>query len=230
MKRSITSSLLTLGLVAGITGSIVAVQAQGTAANANMSFFITSVGKGDGGNYGGLEGADAHCTALAKAAGSTKANWKAYLSITATPAANGAPAGAPVDARDRIGKGPWHNAKGELVANSVDDLHARKLTKDALLTEKGLPNSGMGDTPNQHDILTGSDSAGRYLATGGNNTCSNWTSNSTGQAMVGHHDGRGPNANRNFTSWNSSHMSRTCSQPDLVATGGAGQLYCFVAN
>jgi hypothetical protein len=229
MKRSITSSLLTLALVAGVSGTIVGVQAQGTAANANMSFFITSVGKGDGGNYGGLEGADAHCTALAKAAGSTRTNWKAYLSAVAG-GGRGAPAIAPVDARDRIGKGPWHNAKGELVANNVDDLYSKKLTKEMLLTEKGLPNSGMGDTPNQHDILTGSDSAGRYLATAGNNTCSNWTSNGEGQAMVGHHDGRGPNANRNFTSWNSSHMSRSCSQADLVATGGAGQLYCFAAN
>ncbi len=230
MKRSITSSLVTLGLVAAVTGSIVAVNAQGTAANANMSFFISSVGSGNGGNLGGLAGADAHCTALAKAAGSAKPNWRAYLSITATPAANGQPAGAPVDARDRIGAGPWYNARGVLVANTVDDLHARKLTKDVLLTEKGTPNNGMGDTPNTHDILTGSDTAGRYLATGGNNTCSNWTSGAEGQAMLGHHDGRGPNANRNFTSWNSSHMSRSCSQPDLVATGGAGQIYCFAPN
>jgi hypothetical protein len=230
MKRSITSSLITLGLVAAVTGSIVAVQAQGTAANANMSFFITSVGTGNGANLGGLAGADAHCTALAKAAGSTKTNWRAYLSITATPAANGQPAGAPVDARSRIGSGPWYNAKGVLVASTIDELHSKALTKDLLLTEKGVTNNGMGDTPNTHDILTGSDTAGRYLATGGDTTCKNWTSGAEGSAMLGHFDGRGPNANRNFTSWNSSHMSRSCSQPDLVATGGAGQLYCFVAN
>ncbi len=230
MKRSITSSLITLGLVAAVTGSIVAVQAQGTAANANMSFFITSVGTGNGANLGGLAGADAHCTALSKAAGSTKTNWRAYLSITATPAANGQPAGAPVDARSRIGSGPWSNAKGVLVASTIDELHSKALTKDLLLTEKGVTNNGMGDTPNTHDILTGSDTAGRYLATGGDTTCKNWTSGAEGSAMLGHFDGRGPNANRNFTSWNSSHMSRSCSQPDLVATGGAGQLYCFVAN
>ena len=230
MKRSITSSLITLGLVAAVTGSIVAVQAQGTAANANMSFFITSVGTGNGANLGGLAGADAHCTALAKAAGSTKTNWRAYLSITATPAANGQPAGAPVDARSRIGSGPWYNAKGVLVASTIDELHSKALTKDLLLTEKGVTNNGMGDTPNTHDILTGSDTAGRYLATGGDTTCKTWTSGAEGSAMLGHFDGRGPNANRNFTSWNSSHMSRSCSQPDLVATGGAGQLYCFVAN
>ena len=228
MKRSISSSLLTLGLVAGVCGSIVAVQGQGTAASPNMSFFITSVGTGNGGNLGGLAGADAHCAALAKAAGSTKTSWRAYLSATAT--GQGAAATAPVDARDRIGNGPWYNSRGQLVANNVDDLHSRKLTKEVLLTEKGVPNNGMGDTPNTHDILTGSDSAGRYLATGGSTTCSNWTSGGEGQAMVGHHDGRGPNANRNFTSWNSSHMSRSCSQPDLVATGGAGQFYCFATN
>jgi hypothetical protein len=228
MKRSITSSLLTLGLVAGVCGSIVAVQAQNQAANPNMSFFITSVGLGNGGNLGGLAGADAHCAALAKAAGSTKTSWRAYLSATAT--GQGAAATAPVDARDRIGSGPWVNARGVTIARNVDELHSAKLTKDMLLTEKGVPNNGMGDTPNTHDILTGSDTAGRYLATGGNTTCSNWTSGGEGQAMVGHHDGRGPNANRNFTSWNSSHMSRSCSQPDLVATGGAGQFYCFATN
>jgi hypothetical protein len=235
MKRSITGSLLTLGLVAGLCGGIVALQgpsqAQGTAASPNMSFFITSVGKGDGANYGGLAGADAHCTALARAAGSTKTSWHAYLSTTPVAAAGGNPAQAPVDARDRIGNGPWYNARGLLVASNVEDLHARKLAKEVLLTEKGTPNNGMGDTPNTHDILTGSDTAGRYLLIGNTDTtCKNWTSNGEGAAMLGHHDGRGPNANRNFTSWNTAHMSRSCSQPDLVATGGAGQLYCFASN
>lgn len=228
MKRSISSSLLTLGLVAGVCGSIVAVQGQGTAANPNMSFFITSVGLGNGGNLGGLAGADAHCAALAKAAGSTKTSWRAYLS--ATPAGQGANATPPVDARDRIGTGPWVNARGVTIARNVDELHSAKLTKEMLLTEKGVPNNGMGDTPNTHDILTGSDSAGRYLFVGTDTTCNNWTSGGEGRAMLGHHDGRGPNANRNFTSWNSAHMSRSCSQPDLVATGGAGQFYCFATN
>jgi hypothetical protein len=230
MKRSITSSLLALGLVAGVSGSIVAVQGQAGAVNPNMSFFISSVGTGNGGNLGGLAGADAHCAALAKAAGATRTNWRAYLSTTAVAAANGNPAVAPVDARDRIGTGPWVNSRGVTIARNVDELHSAKLTKEMLLTEKGMPNNGMGDTPNTHDILTGSDSAGRYLATGGSTTCNNWTSGGEGQAMLGHHDGRGPNANRNFTSWNSAHMSRSCSQPDLVATGGAGQIYCFAAN
>ena len=227
MTRMVLRSLLMAGAVAGICGAAVAVHAQ--AAN-TMSFFITSAPKGDGANYGGLAGADAYCTSLAKAAGSAKTQWRAYLSATAVAAANGQPAQAPVDARDRIGAGPWYNAKGELVASNVDELHSRTLTKDLLLTEKGTTNNGMGDKPNMHDILTGSDSAGRYLATGGDTTCKNWTSNSDGSAMLGHFDGRGPNANRNYTSWNSAHMSRSCSQPDLVATGGAGQLYCFAAD
>jgi hypothetical protein len=229
MKRAILRSLVILGTTAGVCGGIVAVQAQ-SQISPNMSFFITSVGKGEGANYGGLAGADAHCAALARAAGSTKTAWHAYLSATATPAANGQPAGAPVDARSRIGTGPWYNAKGVLVANNVDELHSKTLTKDLLLTEKGTTNNGMGDTPNTHDILTGSDSAGRYLATNGDTTCKNWTSGGEGSAMLGHFDGRGPNANRNYTSWNSAHMSRSCSQPDLVATGGAGQLYCFAAD
>lgn len=227
MTRMVLRSLLMAGAVAGICGAAVAVHAQ--AAN-TMSFFITSAPKGDGANYGGLAGADAYCTSLAKAAGSAKTQWRAYLSATAVAAANGQPAQAPVDARDRIGAGPWYNAKGELVASNVDELHSKTLTKDLLLTEKGTTNNGMGDKPNMHDILTGSDSAGRYLATGGDTTCKNWTSNSDGSAMLGHFDGRGPNANRNYTSWNSAHMSRSCSQPDLVATGGAGQLYCFAAD
>lgn len=229
MKRAILRSLAMLGTTAFVCGGIVAVQAQ-SQISPNMSFFITSAGKGDGANYGGLAGADAHCAALAKAAGSAKTNWHAYLSTTAVAAANGAPAQAPEDARNRIGTGPWVNAKGVLVANNVDELHAKTLTKDLLLTEKGVTNNGMGDTPNTHDILTGSDTAGRYLATNGDSTCKNWTSNGEGSAMLGHFDGRGPNANRNYTSWNSAHMSRSCSQPDLVATGGAGQLYCFASN
>ena len=166
MKRAILRSLAILGTTAAVCGGVIAVQAQ-SQISSNMSFFITSAGKGEGANYGGLAGADAYCTSLAKAAGSAKSQWHAYLSTTAVAAANGQPAQAPVDARDRIGKGPWYNAKGVLVANNVDDLHSKTLAKDLLLTEKAGVNKGMGDTPNQHDILTGSDSAGRYLATGG---------------------------------------------------------------
>ena len=216
------SSLLFAGAMVCAAG-VVAVHAQ--TAN-TMSFFITSVGKGDGANLGGLVGADAHCATLAKAAGSTKTSWHAYLS--ALPVQGGA---GPVDARDRIGSGPWVNSKGVTIARNVDDLHSAKLTKEMLLNEKGMPVNGAGDTPNTHDILTGSDTAGRYLLISNvDTTCKNWTSNGEGSAMLGHHDGKGPNTNRNFTSWNTSHMSRSCSQPDLVATGGAGLFYCFASN
>jgi hypothetical protein len=224
MKHKILGSLLFAGAAVLVAGGA-AVQAQ-----SNMSFFVTSVGKGDGANLGGLAGADAHCAALAKAVGSTKTNWRAYLS--ATQVQGGA---APVDARDRIGKGPWVNAKGVTIAKSVDDLHDAgnaNLTKANLLTEKGTVVNGRGDTPNTHDMLTGSDSAGRYLpaGVGTDTTCGNWTKNGEGSAVLGHHDRNGPNANRNFTSWNASHGSQGCSQEALVKTGGAGQFYCFAAD
>lgn len=217
-------SLLVAGVAMGICGAAVSVQAQN-----NMSFFVTSVGKGDGANLGGLAGADAHCAALAKAAGSTKTNWKAYLSATAINNS------APVDARDRIGKGPWVNAKGVTIAKSVDDLHDTNnpnLTKANLLTEKGTVVNGRGDTPNTHDMLTGSDSAGRYMPNMGSTdtTCGNWTKNGEGSAILGHHDRNGPNNNRNFTAWNAAHGSQGCSQDALVKTGGAGQFYCFAAD
>ena len=218
------SSLFFAGAMVCVAG-VAAVQAQ-TASS--MSFFITSVGKGDGANLGGLAGADAHCAALAKAAGSSKTNWHAYLSTT--PVQGGPP---PVDARDRIGSGPWVNAKGVTIARNVDDLHSAKMTKEMLLNEKGQPVNGAGDTPNTHDMLTGSDTGGRYLSIGNtDSTCKNWTSNGEGSAMLGHHDGKGPpNATaRHFTSWNAAHMSKSCSQPDLVATGGAGLFYCFAAD
>jgi len=224
MKNNFWLSVAFAGACVGLAGGA-AVQAQ--TANSNMSFFVTSVGKGDGANLGGLAGADAHCAALAKAAGSTKTNWHAYLSTT--PVQGGA---APVDARDRIGSGPWVNAKGVTIARNVDDLHSAKLSKEMLLNEKGGLVNGAGDTPNTHDMLTGSDTAGRYIPISSDTTCKNWTSNGEGSAMLGHHDGKGPpNAtNRNFTSWNAAHGSRSCSQPDLVATGGAGLFYCFAGN
>jgi hypothetical protein len=220
MKSTVLGSVVFAALCAA---GIAAVQAQGN----SMSFFITSVGKGDGANLGGLAGADAHCAALAKAAGSSKTNWHAYLSTTPAQGAAG------VDARDRIGRGPWVNAKGVTIARNVDDLHMVKLSKEMLLNEKGAMVNGSGDTPNTHDILTGSDTGGRYLSIGNSDsTCKNWTSNGEGSAMLGHHDGKGPpNATaRHFTSWNAAHMSRSCSQPDLVATGGAGLFYCFAAD
>lgn len=193
---------------------------------ASMSFFVTSVGKGDGANLGGLEGADAHCAALAQAAGSTKTSWKAYLSTTAPQGEAG------VNARDRIGKGPWQNFNGVVVANSVEELHSDKsnVTKDTALTEKGEVVKGRGDDPNQHDILTGSDPQGMYSTAGGDTTCKNWTSNAEGSAIVGHHDRIGLKDTRHMTSWNSSHGTAGCSAEALPKTGGNGYFYCFAAE
>ncbi|MFI5311740.1 MAG: hypothetical protein ACHQQ3_10930 [Gemmatimonadales bacterium] len=196
---------------------------------APMTFFITSVGKGDGANLGGLAGADAHCRTLADAANvqpSAGREWRAYLSAVG-------PDGRPINARDRIGAGPWHNAKGALIAGTVADLHGdivrdrNQVNKANAITEKGQPVNGVGDTPNVHDMLTGSDSFGRAVGGTFDTTCNNWTSNAaTGSAMLGHHDRTGGGN----TSWNSAHPSRGCGQANLVATGGAGLFYCFAAN
>ena len=190
-----------------------------------MSFFVTSVGKGDGANYGGLAGADAHCQALAAAAGRGGAKWVAYLS-TQGPGA--------VNARDRIGSGPWFNARGQQVAANAAELHGdtievarlgNRINKTSALNEMGNPVNGVGDMPNQHDILTGSQPDGRAFTDGMDHTCNNYTSGADGRGTVqlGHHDKIG-NANG---SWNSAHASRGCSQPNLIATGGNGYLYCF---
>ena len=187
---------------------------------ADMSFFITSAGPGDGANLGGLEGADRHCQNLAEAAGAGNRTWRAYLSTTGPDGVN---------ARDRIGSGPWHNAKGVMIAQNVDELHGEnKLTKETQLNEKGGMVNGRGDTPNQHDILTGSQLDGTAFPTGEDSTCGNWASNGEGSAQVGHHDrtGGGPNP----TSWNSAHGSRGCSQENLQGTGGNGYYYCFDAS
>jgi len=193
---------------------------------ADMTFFVTSAGKGSGADLGGLEGADAHCNALAAAAGSKRTTWKAYLSTTAP----GGEAG--VNARDRIGKGPWKNAKGVVVAKNVADLHSPKngITKQSALTEKGEAVKGRGDTPNEHDILTGSDPQGLFSTAGGDTTCKNWTSSGEGSAIVGHHDRMGLKDTRHMKSWNSSHGTRGCSQENLVSTGGAGLFYCVAAK
>lgn len=206
------------------TAMVLTIPAQ--AQQAGMSFFVTSAGSGKGGDLGGLDGADAHCAALAKAAGATKTNWHAYLSTTAP---NGE---AGINARDRIGNGPWINAKGVVVANSVDELHSDKsnLTKETALTEKGDVVKGRGDEPNTHDMLTGSDPQGMYSTAGGDTTCKNWTSSSDGSAIVGHHDHMGLKDTRHMKSWNSSHGSAGCSQEALVKTGGAGLFYCFAAD
>ncbi|MGL4263692.1 MAG: lectin [Afipia sp.] len=202
------------------------VQAQ----QANMTFFITSTPIGNGGNLGGLAGADNQCQTLAQAAGAGAPKvWRAYLS---TQAADGKPA---INARDRIGKGPWTNAKGEVVAKDVADLHgANALTKQSALNEKGEVINGRGDQPNRHDILTGSQPDGTAFAAGDDKTCKNWTSSAQGSAVVGHSDRLGLRYDDESRSWNSSHGSRGpeggCSQADLRSTGGDGLLYCFASN
>jgi hypothetical protein len=193
-----------------------------------MSFFVTSVGKGDGANLGGLAGADAHCQALATAAGRGDKTWHAYLS---TQGANA------VNARDRIGNGPWYNARGQRVSQNLAELHGdtieqarlgNPLGKQLSLTEKNTTVNGVGDTPNQHDILTGSTADGRAYTDTADHTCGNYSSNTdgSGSAQLGHSDKQGGGN----SSWNSAHPSRGCSQPNLVATGGAGLIYCFAIN
>src|SRR5215468_2415886 len=196
------------------------------AQQAGMTFFVSSAGKGNGADLGGLEGADAHCAALAKAAGATATTWHAYLSTFEPGGAAG------VNARDRIGKGPWVNAKGVTIAKSVDDLHSdhNNVNKQTALTEKGDVVPGRGDAVNTHDILTGSDPQGMYSTAGGDTTCGNWTKSGDGSAIVGHHDLSGLKDTRHMKSWNSSHGSRGCSQDQLKASGGAGLIYCFAAN
>jgi len=213
-------------LVVAVLLAPIAVHAQ----SGDMTFFITSAGSGKGADLGGLSGADQHCQHLAQAAGAGKHTWHAYLS---TQAADGKPA---VNARDRIGKGPWKNAKGETIATSVDDLHSanNKLTKQTALTEKGQPVNGRGDQPNMHDILTGAQPDGTAFAAGEDRTCKNWTSSGEGAAMVGHHDRQGLRDDDASKSWNSSHPSRGlgggCSQDALRSTGGDGRFYCFATN
>jgi hypothetical protein len=194
-----------------------------------MSFFVTSVGLGNGANLGGVAGAGRHCQALATAAGAGAKTWHAYLSTSASGGQ------AAVNARDRIGSGPWYSAKGGRIAQNVGDLHGdtieqarlgNNINKTTAISEKGEPIKGVGDTPNQHDILTGSQPDGRAYTDGADHTCGNWTSGAAGTAQLGHHDRTGGGN----TSWNATHPSRGCSQENLVATGGAGLLYCFAIN
>jgi hypothetical protein len=188
------------------------------AQDSSLSFFITSKGSGDGANLGGLAGADMICKSLASAVGQGDKDWKAYLSTIGDSGVN---------AGDRIGAGPWYNANGVMVANSVADLHSdnNKLSKENSLTEAGAVVNGRGDSPNMHDIITGTNLDG----SAGDTTCMNWTSNAEdGSANAGHHDRQGGGANP--TSWNFAHPTRGCSQPNLIATGGNGYFYCFAAN
>jgi len=211
-----------------IAGSSTGQAQQQQAPQQPMSFFITSAGPGNGGNLGGLAGADKHCQTLAAAAGAGNRTWRAYMSAAA---AGGQPA---VYARERIGNGPWYNVKGQLIARDLADLHGdierdrNSIRKPTALNEKGQEVKGVGDMPNEHDMLTGSDSHGRIpIGAAAVLTCNNWTSNAdTDRALLGHHDRLGGGN----ASWNAAHMSAGCSQPALVKTGGAGLLYCFAAN
>jgi len=211
MRRTI----LILTLVAGAIGFA-------NAQDSEMSFFLTSKGPGDGANLGGLEGADAHCQMLADSAGAGGKTWRAYLSTNGDSVVN---------ARDRIGNGPWVSANGNQVASDVDDLHSdnNKLSKENSIGENGEPINGRGDSPNRHDILTGSNLDGTAFTDGEDHSCQDWTySGSDGSAQVGHHDRTGGGANP--TSWNNAHPSRGCSQSDLQGTGGDGLFYCFAID
>ncbi len=212
---------LTLFVPAALTLSMVtSVSAQDT----KMGFFVTSAGPGKGADLGGLEGADKHCQTLAEAAGSTGQTWRAYLSTQGDVAVN---------AKDRIGAGPWANAKGEVIAKDVAELHnGNNLNKNTALSEKGELVNGRGDKPNMHDILTGSQADGTAFAAGEDRTCGNWTlSGAEGAVMVGHHDRTGLDDSPPAKSWNTSHSSRGgCSQDALKGTGGNGLFYCFAAN
>jgi hypothetical protein len=224
MNHTMRLSLLALLVLMSLS-----VSAPAQAQQATMTFFITSVGLGNGADLAGLEGADRHCQSLAQAVGTGDRPWRAYLS---TQAVGGAQA---VNARDRIGLGPWQNAKGVVIAKDIDELHGNNnLTKQTALNEKGEMVNGRGDTPNRHDILTGSTPDGRAFPPGEDRTCGNWTKGGQGAAMVGHHDRMGLNEEPPAKSWNSSHPSRGpdggCSQADLRSTGGDGLFYCFASN
>ena len=213
MKKNFLSvaSIVVVGLTSGAA----------LAQDNSMSFFITSVGSGKGADFGGLAGADAHCQALARAAGAGAKTWHAYLSTS------GGEGREQVEARSRIGGGPWYNAKGVMIAADLTDLHiGNNIRRETGLDEKGNPIKARGDTPNQHDILTGSREDGTAFPPGEDRTCNNWTSGDEGSAMLGHFDRQGGG----FTSWNAAHPSRGCSQEALISTGGNGYLYCFAAD
>lgn len=223
------------GLMLTAMGCAAVINAQDAVDADKMTFFVTSVGKGNGADLGGLEGADAHCAALAEAAGSPRSTWKAYLSSTMIiDRSDGRPFKITpgVNARDRIGAGPWHNAKGVMIAQNIDDLHGpgSNINLETGLNELGEPINGRGESPNQHDILTGSDPMGMYSTAGGDTTCGNWTNSGEGSAIVGHHDRAGLNDAWNMVSWNSAHGSRGCGEDDLPKSGGAGLFYCFAAE
>lgn len=197
----------------------------------SMSFFVTSAGSGKGADLGGLAGADAHCQRLASATGAGSKTWRAYLSTPPTmPSGTGAGVAA-TNARDRIGAGPWFNAKGMLIARNLDHLHnGNNISKETALDERGNPVKGRGDAPNEHDMLTGTRADGTAFAPQTDTTCRSWTSSTDGSAIVGHHDRVGPMPENWAKSWNFSHQSAGCSQEALIRTGGSGRFYCFAAN
>jgi hypothetical protein len=215
-----------LAILASIAGLMLGCAALGMGSGGGMSFFVTSAGSGKGGDLGGLAGADQICQTLAQGAGAGGKTWRAYLSTQGAGAVN---------ARDRIGNGPWQNAKGVVIAKDVAELHSKNnITKETALTEKGEVVKGRGDSPNMHDVLTGSQPNGTAFAAGDDRTCGNWTKSGQGAAMVGHHDRMGLRDDDASKSWNSSHPSRGpdggCSQNDLRSTGGNGLFYCFAAK
>jgi len=222
VNRNISIVIVAMASLLGASGAARAQQDK-------MTFFVTSAGSGKGADLGGLTGADQICQRLAQSVGAGGHTWHAYLS---TQSADGQPV---VNARDRIGRGPWQNAKGVVVGKDVDELHGNNnLTKQTALTEKGDVVNGRGDTPNRHDALTGTQPDGRAFPAGEDKTCHNWTSSTQGAAMVGHVDRQGLRDDEASRSWNSSHLSRGpeggCSQADLRSTGGDGLFYCFAAN
>lgn len=216
-----------LSVVAALALASASLSAGSYAAGAQkqMGFFVTSAGSGNGADLGGLAGADKLCQSLAQAAGAGKRTWHAYLSTSTFGG------GKAVNARDRIGRGPWYNAKGVLIARNVDQLHENNnITKQTALTEKGAVVNGRGDKPNMHDILTGSDAQGRAFPGNTDTTCGNWTKSGAGSAQVGHHDRQGLRNDPPSKSWNHSHPSRGCSQEALRSSGGNGFLYCFAVK
>lgn len=225
MRLAPTTALL------GVTAVLLAACAT-TPPTGPMGFFVTSAGPGKGGDLGGLAGADAHCQKLAEAAGAGQRTWRAYLSVQGTPPNANNPQGVPfVHARERIGTGPWFNAKGVLIAANLEQLHASAvIDKTTALDERGNTVRGRGDQPNEHDILTGTRSDGTAFSHHIDMTCKGWTSSSDGSAVVGHHDRSGLTKDAWSTSWNFSHPSAGCSPEALVRTGGSGRFYCFAAN
>jgi hypothetical protein len=227
MNRATLTLLVAAALAGASFGAAAQQKSAGKAAAAKpMGFFVTSVNPGNGANLGGLAGADKYCQQLGDSAGGPLRVWRAYLSTQEVSGAKAA------HARDRIGKGPWYNAKGDLIAKNVDDLHDNaNITKETALTEKGARVKVRGDTPNEHDIMTGSDSQGRAFPGSNDTTCGNWTNGGEkGSAMVGHVDRTGFGDHPASKSWVQAHMSAGCNMPLLRRTGGGGLLYCFAAK